>query len=80
MAYFLLRITTDRNEKPLGICWLKVEMTEIGSFIFFLFCLFIKLQTIEESRSYPYPCTFNTFTLYSVYFNQQYRETSFCEW
>lgn len=40
MAYFLLRITTDRDEKPLGICWLKVEMTEIGSFIFFLF-LFI---------------------------------------
>lgn len=37
MAYFLLRITTDRDEKPLGICWLKVEMTEIGSFIFFLF-------------------------------------------
>lgn len=37
MAYFLLRITLDRDEKPLGICWLKVEMTEIGSFIFFLF-------------------------------------------
>lgn len=37
MAYFLLRITLDRDEKPLGICWLKVEMTEIISFIFFLF-------------------------------------------
>lgn len=41
MAYFLLRITTDRDEKPLGICWLKVEMTEIGSFIFFSFFVYL---------------------------------------